>query len=59
MGLFDRLLEWLAMPAVETTTYRCTNCSAVFETAETACTSCGGEVVETVDVPIELYWPHH
>lgn len=59
MGLWDLLERWTALPDAGSATYRCTNCGAVADDAESACPECGGEVEETVPEPMELYWPHH
>lgn len=59
MGLLDRLRRWTTLPDAGPATYRCTNCSAVVDDAESACPECGGDVEELVPEPYELYWPHH
>jgi len=59
MGAIARLIEWMTVPAVETTTYRCLECHEVFDVAETECPACGEDVEELVHQPVELYWPHY
>lgn len=59
MGLIDRLVNWVTLPAVETGTFRCMDCRTAIEAAEAACPECGGDVEKIVPEPIELYWPHH
>lgn len=56
VSLSRRLEDWLSLPAVDTSTYECTECGVLLDSGTTACPECGGDV-ESVEVdPRYLYW---
>lgn len=56
MGIAEKLEGWLSGAVLEIPAYECIECETSLDTANSTCPECGGEVEETVDEWVPLYW---